>query len=69
METAHEIEMNVRNYLRAKHADLDEMSFAMRGCLRNDMNEALADGVVTAEQYEAVKTASGERRWTWARNN
>ena len=69
MKPAHEIETHVRKFLREKHAHLDEMSFAMRGCLRDDMNEALRDGIVTAEEYEAAKVANSDYRWTWARNN
>lgn len=58
----------VRDYMRVKYAHLDAMSFAMRGCMRDDYRVALADGIITEAEFNAGESYHGSY-WTWARNN
>jgi hypothetical protein len=58
----------VRQHMSVKYAHLDYMSFRMRGSLCGDYREALADGVITQEEYESGEKEMGSY-WKRARND
>lgn len=61
-------EKKVRDHMKVKYAHLDHMSFHMRGCMRDDYREALADGIINEAEFNAGESYHGSH-WTWARNN
>lgn len=67
--TASEIERKADEYLTEKHAHLSSEDRYFRwSTLESKMSEALRDGVITEDEFEAVKADNGSH-WTWARNS
>lgn len=68
MTTNTETYEKVRQHMRVKYAHLDAMSFAMRGCMRDDYREALADGIINEAEFATGESYHGSY-WTFARND
>lgn len=69
MTTWLDIDRKAEAHLSSKHAHLTKEDYYFQwSTLRDKMEEALEDGVITAEEFEAAKATSGSH-WTWARNS